>query len=79
MKGVVAIEHGFGHTEFGARGHVIDGVAQPPRPALRAGVNLNALGVLDPTRRLGPGFWLDPVAGSAVRQGLPARLERIAA
>ena len=76
MRGVVGIEHGFGHTEFGARAHVVDGQRQPERPALRAGVNINTLGVYDPSRRLGPGLWLDPVSGTAVRQGIPARIMR---
>jgi len=76
MRGVVAVEHGFGHTEFGARPHVIGGVRQPERPALGAGININLLGLTDPSRRLGPALWLDPVSGTAVRQGIPARLER---
>lgn len=79
MKGVVGIEHGFGHTEFGARAHVLNGRRQAERPALSAGVNINTLGVHDPSRRLGPGLWLDPVSGTAVRQGIPARIGAIRA
>ena len=37
---------------------------------------LNDVGMLDPTRPK-EGVWVDPVAGTAVRQGLPARLEKI--
>jgi len=40
-------------------------------------VLLNDLGMLDPTLAK-PGTWVDPVAGTAVRQGLPARIERLA-
>ena len=46
------------------------------RPELAAGINLNDLGLPDPSAG-GQGIWLDPVAGSAVRQGLPARIERV--
>lgn len=75
MRGVVAVEHGFGHRELGARAHEIGDVRQPVRPALGRGVNLNDLGIPDPTRQ-GLSVWLDPIAGSAVRQGLPARIAK---
>lgn len=77
MKGVVSIEHGYGHRELGARAHVIGGKSQPVRPELAAGINLNDVGLPDPTVKGAPSLWLDPVAGSAVRQGLPARVERV--
>ena len=75
MRGVVAVEHGYGHKELGARAHVIGGTRQPVKPALAAGLNLNDLGIADPTRKE-LSVWLDPVAGSSVRQGLPARIEK---
>lgn len=77
MKGVVSIEHGYGHRELGARAHIIGGKRQPVRPELAAGINLNDLGLPDPAVKGVASIWLDPVAGSAVRQGLPARVERI--
>ena len=43
---------------------------------LRAGINLNDLGLTDPTRGDAV-IWVDAVSGTAVRQGLPARLERV--
>ena len=49
---------------------------QPDRPDLRAGINLNDLGLTDPTRG-DKVIWVDAVSGTAVRQGLPARLERV--
>ena len=49
---------------------------QPDRPDLRAGINLNDLGLTDPTRGDAV-IWVDAVSGTAVRQGLPARLERV--
>ncbi|SMH28728.1 molybdopterin dinucleotide binding domain-containing protein [Azospirillum agricola] len=78
MPGVLAVEHGFGHKEYGARPHVIGGKSQPAVPEIGAGVNLNDLGLADPTRQ-GASVWVDPIAGTSVRQGIPARLERIAA
>ena len=35
QPGAVGIEHGYGHTELGARAHVVDGKAMPHNPALR--------------------------------------------
>lgn len=75
MQGVVAIEHGFGHRELGARAHRIGKLQQPDKPALRAGINLNDLGLADPTRP-GKSVWVDAVSGGAVRNGLPAKLSR---
>ena len=75
QRGVVAIEHGFGHREFGARAHRIANQEQPHEPGIAAGINLNDLGLRDPTRS-GRNVFVDPVAGSTVRQGLPARLVR---
>lgn len=77
MEGVLAVEHGFGHKELGARAHRIGGKLQPDLAGeIGAGINLNDLGIPDPTRP-GASVWLDPVAGSSVRQGIPARLERV--
>ncbi len=75
QRGVVAVEHGFGHREFGARAHRIGDAVRPHEPDIAAGINLNDLGLSDPTFN-GRNVLLDPVAGSTVRQGLPARLVR---
>jgi tetrathionate reductase subunit A len=75
QRGVVAVEHGFGHREHGARAHRIGDKMQPHEAAIGAGINLNDLGLSDLTRN-GRNVFLDPVAGTAVRQGLPARLVR---
>ncbi len=75
QRGVVAVEHGFGHRELGARAHRIGGQTQPHEAEIAAGVNLNDMGLSDPTCS-GRSVFVDPVAGSAVRQGLPARLLR---
>lgn len=76
MPCVIAIEHGYGHREMGATQHSLDGVPMPYDPQIRAGINLNDLGFADPTRTI-TNTWLDWVSGAAVRQGLPAKIERI--
>ncbi|MFZ3040830.1 MAG: tetrathionate reductase subunit A [Thiobacillus sp.] len=75
MPGVLAIEHGFGHKELGARAHRIGKTRQPEVPAIGAGINLNDLGLADPTRQ-GKSVWVDAVSGTAVRNGLPAAVAR---
>lgn len=76
QPGAVGVEHGYGHTELGARAHLVDGKPMPHDPALAAGVNLNDLGFGDATRGDHVNVWIDWVSGAAVRQGLPARIER---
>lgn len=76
MPGVIAIEHGYGHREMGGAQHTLDGVPLPFDAKVKSGINLNDLGFADPTRKVS-NTWLDWVSGSAVRQGLPARVERI--
>ncbi|WP_336221966.1 tetrathionate reductase subunit TtrA [Citrobacter amalonaticus] len=75
MPGVIAIEHGYGHREMGAAQHTLDGEPLPFDPKVKSGINLNDLGFADPTREVS-NTWLDWVSGAAVRQGLPARIER---
>lgn len=76
MRGVLAVEHGYGHRELGARAHTLGDARQPERPDLRAGVNLNDLGLADPTRG-NEAIWVDAISGTSVRNGLPAKLIRI--
>ena len=76
MPGVIAIEHGYGHREMGARTHTLDGQPLAADARIAAGINLNDLGLSDPTREIS-NSWLDWVSGAAVRQGLPARLQRL--
>lgn len=77
VEGAIAIEHGYGHTELGARVHEIDGKPMASNPRLGAGVNQNLLGLMDPTRKDVANVWLDWTSGAAVRQGLPAKIEAI--
>lgn len=73
--GAVSIEHGYGHTELGARAHDIGGQPQPAS-GNGVGVNLNDLGLSDP-RREGLSTLGDWAIGSAVRTALPARVEKV--
>lgn len=75
QRGVIAVEHGFGHKEHGARAHRIGKLRQPDEPAIGAGINLNDLGLTDPSRG-DKNVFVDPVSGTSVRQGLPARIVR---
>lgn len=77
MPGTIAIEHGYGHTELGARQHTVDGKALAQNPQHANGVNLNDLGFADPSRSEHRNVWVDWVSGAVVRQGLPVRLERV--
>ena len=72
----IAIEHGFGHKELGARAHWVDGKEVVASPLRGAGVNLNDLAVLDPSRH-GRYPLVDWAIGSSARQGLPARVEKL--
>ncbi len=76
IQGAIAIPHGYGHWELGARPHQIDGVSQPENPSLAAGVSLNKLGLLD-VKRGGHATLGDWVVGAAARQALPARIEKV--
>lgn len=76
MPGVIAIEHGYGHREMGGAQHTLDGEPLPFDAKVKSGINLNDLGFADPTRKIS-NTWLDWVSGAAVRQGLPARIERV--
>lgn len=74
-RGTLGFEHGFGHTELGQRAHWIGDKQQPVKMKSADGVNINDIGLIDPTRE-GPGVLLDWVVGAAARQALPARIRR---
>ena len=76
MPGVIAIEHGYGHKEMGAAQHTLDGEPMAFDEQIKSGINLNELGFADPTRQVA-NTWLDWVSGASVRQGSPARIERV--
>lgn len=74
--GVLAIEHGYGRRDVGARAHMIDGVPMEFSQHVGSGLNLNDLAIADPTRPI-PAPWLDWTTGAAVRQGIPARIVKL--
>lgn len=73
-RGVLGFEHGFGHTELGERAHWIGDKQQPVKMKSSDGVNINDIGLIDPTRE-GKGVVLDWVVGSAARQALPGKIK----
>lgn len=73
QPGTLGFEHGFGHTELGERAHWIGDKQQPVKMKTSDGVNINDIGMIDPTRE-GKGVLLDWVVGAAARQSLPARI-----
>lgn len=77
-KGAIAIEHGYGHRQLGTVAHLVDGKPTAHNPQHGNGVNLNTLGFADPTRPEKDNVWIDWVSGAAVRQALPARVEKVA-
>ncbi|MGQ0286118.1 tetrathionate reductase subunit A [Pasteurellaceae bacterium 22721_9_1] len=76
IRGTIAIEHGYGHKQLGATSYVIDGKEIQGHTQIKRGVNINALGVLDDTKEIASP-WVDWVCGSAVRQGIPAKLTKL--
>lgn len=75
QENCIAIEHGFGHKELGARDQSIDGKVIAANPLIKVGINLNDLSVLDPSRH-GSYPLVDWALGSAARQGLPANIKK---
>lgn len=73
IRGTIAIEHGYGHKQLGAASYVIDGKEIKGNTQIQSGVNINDLGLLDNTKEIASP-WVDWVCGSAVRQGIPARV-----
>ncbi|NNI41595.1 tetrathionate reductase subunit A [Pasteurella multocida] len=76
IKGTIAIEHGYGHKQLGAKSYVIDGKEIQGAPQIQRGININDLGLLDNTKEI-VSPWVDWVCGSAVRQGIPAKLQKV--
>ncbi|UTV29579.1 tetrathionate reductase subunit A [Photobacterium atrarenae] len=74
--GTLGIEHGFGHQELGERAHWIGDQQQPVKMKSGDGININDIGLIDPTRE-GKGVLLDWVVGAAARLALPARIRKV--
>jgi len=75
-RGVIGIEHGFGHWELGAREVEVGGARRQGDRHRAAGVAHNLLGMTDPAR---PGVSTlgDMVVGSNARQGLVAKVVKV--
>jgi len=76
IEGALGIEHGFGHTELGGRAHQFGDKVIAARPALRSGINLNDIGLLDNSRN-GKVPLSEVFVGGSVRQALPAKIEKV--
>ncbi|WP_107949260.1 tetrathionate reductase subunit A [Shewanella baltica] len=72
----IAIEHGYGHKELGARDTVIDEIKIAANPLIRVGINMNDLNLFDPSRH-GRYPLVDWASGASARQGLPAKIEKL--
>lgn len=77
IAGTIAIEHGYGHKQLGATSYQIDGQIIQGDAQIKRGININDFGLLDNTKEI-VSPWVDWVCGSAVRQGLPAKVKKIA-
>lgn len=75
QRGVLGIEHGFGHRQLGAHRPRIGDRTLAKVAGAGNGVNINDLGFADP-KRPGLSVLSDWVVGSVARQGLPARVEK---
>lgn len=71
-KDCISIEHGFGHDEFGARAHNIDGADMLYVEGNGSGINYNKLGMLDIKR--GAFSLNDWLVGTCARQAIPAKI-----
>jgi tetrathionate reductase subunit A len=74
--GVIAVEHGFGHRALGAADVEVDGLVVRANPGAAGGFSLNDLVPNDPTRR-GASTLQEYETGSAARQGIPVRVNKI--
>jgi len=75
--GVVGIEHGFGHKALGASMYTIGGRVFAASALAAEGVNINDLGVRDPSSSHEL-VLCDFVVGNAARQAIPVRVTKIA-
>ena len=76
IKGTIAIEHGYGHKQLGAASYFIDNQEVKGNAQIKRGLNLNDLGLIDDTKEIVSPL-VDRVCGSAVRQGIPAKLIKL--
>jgi tetrathionate reductase subunit A len=76
QRGVIGIEHGYGHWGLGARKEQIGNKVWHASGLRAAGVSNNRLGISDPVRG-GISTLGDFVIGSNARQGIPVKVEKV--
>jgi tetrathionate reductase subunit A len=76
QRGVIGIEHGFGHWGLGASRVILGGETRRGSLARGAGVAHNLLGIADPKRQ-GISTLADMVVGANARQDIMARVEKV--
>ena len=76
MPGTIGIEHGLGRLAEGADTIYINNKKLPAMPLRQTGVNLNMLGMQDPSRPKGH-VLADFVSGSQSRNVIPVKIEKI--
>lgn len=76
QRGVIGIEHGFGHWGLGASRVTVGGETRRGSLARGAGVAHNLLGIADPKRH-GISTLADMVVGANARQDIMAKVEKI--
>jgi len=76
MPGTIGIEHGLGRLAEGADTIYINNKKLPAMPLRQTGVNINMLGIQDPTRPKGH-VLTDFVTGATARNTIPVKIEKI--
>ena len=76
QRGVIGVEHGFGHWGLGASPVTVGGKTRRGSPGLGAGVAHNLLGFADPKRH-GISTLADMVVGANARQDIMAKVEKL--
>ncbi|MFW5692349.1 MAG: molybdopterin-dependent oxidoreductase [Chloroflexota bacterium] len=76
MRGVIGIEHGFGHWALGAQPVIVNNEKWHASDIRGAGVAINLLGLRDIARD-GVSTLADVACGANARQGIPVKVERL--
>jgi tetrathionate reductase subunit A len=76
QRGVIGIEHGFGHWGLGAKTVEVGNKTRNGSKVRGAGIAHNLLGISDPKRK-GISTLADMVVGSNARQGIAVKVEKI--
>lgn len=76
QRGVIGIEHGYGHWGLGGRKEQIENKVWHASGLRGAGVSNNRLGYPDPTRE-GISTLADYVIGANARQGIPVKVHKV--